>query len=296
MKGQHLLLAIAIAAIWGFNFVVIKVGVGAVPPFLLTGLRFLFAAIPAIFFITRPKESFANVAAYGIVLGVGQFGFLFLAVKLGLSASLASLVMQLQAFFTMLFAWAVLREIPKWFQISGAVVAFSGIGLIAYERWSGPDILPLFLCVIAAAGWAAANIITKRAKPQNTLSFVVWSSLVAPLPLFLLSGLFDNHAQSIAALSHPTSIAMVSIVYLALLSTLFGYAAWNHLLNLYSTSVVAPFSLLVPIFGIVSGVLVLGEIFDIWEMIGAALVMAGLLFSNFGQRLFSNSQLKKAEP
>ena len=296
MKGQHLLLAIAIAAIWGFNFVVIKVGVGAVPPFLLTGLRFLFAAIPAIFFITRPKESFANVAAYGIVLGVGQFGFLFLAVKLGLSASLASLVMQLQAFFTMLFAWAVLREIPKWFQISGAVVAFSGIGLIAYVRWSGPDILPLFLCVIAAAGWAAANIITKRAKPQNTLSFVVWSSLVAPLPLFLLSGLFDNHAQSIAALSHPTSIAMVSIVYLALLSTLFGYAAWNHLLNLYSTSVVAPFSLLVPIFGIVSGVLVLGEIFDIWEMIGAALVMAGLLFSNFGQRLFSNSQLKKAEP
>ncbi len=282
MKLRHVLLAIAIAAIWGFNFVAIKVGVAAVPPFLLTGLRFLISALPAVFFMARPKLPWRFIIGFGFVLGVGQFGFLFLAVKLGLPASLASLVMQLQAPFTMLFAWLALKEIPLQRQLIGAAIAFAGMAVIAYERWAGPDALPLLLCVVASMGWAGANIIAKQAKPENTLAFVVWSSLVPPLPMFLLSFIFEDHAAVAQALLHPSLLAVASVLFLAYASTLFGYGAWNFLFKHYPAGTVAPFSLLVPLFGILSGVLLLGETFDGYEISGAALVIFGLLAANFG--------------
>jgi O-acetylserine/cysteine efflux transporter len=285
MKPVHILLVILIAATWGFNFVVIKVGVHEVPPFLFTGLRFSLAAIPAIFFIERPKEPLSTQIAFGLFLGVGQFGFLFLSIYLGLSASLASLVLQLQACFTMLLAWAILREAPKTAQLIGAAIAFSGIGVIAYQRWSGPEVIPLVLCVLASTGWASANIISKSANIKNPLAFVIWTSLVPPLPMFALSAIFEDHQRISDSLFHPTALGMGATAYLAFLSTLFGYSAWNYLLKRYPAGVVAPFSLLVPLFGIISGVLVLGESFDKYAIIGAALVIAGLLFSNFGARI-----------
>lgn len=292
MSPRHIALAVLIAAIWGFNFVIIKLGVAEMPPFLLLALRFFFAAIPVVFFIARPKVGGSWLAAYGLMLALGQFGFMFMAVKMGLSAGLTSLVLQLQAFFTMLFVWFMLREVPRWFQGVGAAIAFAGISLIAAQRWNGPDVLPLILCVIAAAGWGASNIIAKMAKPQNAVSFTVWSSLWSVAPLLALSFLFEDHAQTLSALLHPTLISITAVVYLAALSTLFGYGAWNFLLTKYSTSVVAPFSLLVPIFGIISGVLILGESFDRFEIAGAALVIVGLLFNNFGGFIIK----KKAEP
>src|SRR5665213_7050 len=297
MKQRHIALAVLIAAIWGFNFVVIKVGVAAIPPFMLLALRFFFAAVPALFFIARPKVSISYLAGYGLMLALGQFGFMFMAVKMGLPVGLTSLVLQLQAFFTMFFAWMVFADIPKWFQIVGAIIAFAGIALIAAVRWSGTEFLPLMLCVIAAAGWGASNIIAKAAKPQNALSFTVWSSLWSPLPLLALSWMFEDHAQTATALAHPTVIAIIAVIYLATLSTIFGYGAWNFLLTKYSAGTVAPFSLLVPIFGILSGVLVLGESFDKFEIAGALLVIAGLIFSNFGGALLTQPHQKKmAEP
>ena len=293
MKPLHLLLAIVIAAVWGFNFVIIKVGVAAVPPFLLTGLRFLLCAVPAVFFIQRPNVSWRYVAGFGLMLSIGQFVFLFLAVYLGMSASLASLVLQLQAFFTMFFAIFALREIPKPVQLLGACLAFGGIGLIALKRWSGPDALPLILCVIGAAGWGASNIIAKLAKPQNAVNFVVWASLAAPLPLFAMSWIFESHNKISAVFWHPTWLGTIAIFYLAYLSTLFGYSAWNYLLNRYPAGTVAPFSLLVPLFGIASGIIVLGEGFDRFEIAGAALVIAGLVVANFDLGIFTR---KRAEP
>ncbi len=293
MKPLHILLALVIAAIWGFNFVVIKAGVAAVPPFLLTGLRFLLAAVPVILFLPRPKVSWVYVVGFGLMLSIGQFAFLFFAVHLGLSASLASLIMQLQAFFTMFFAVFALNEVPRAFQIAGAGIAFAGIGLIAFERWSGPDALPLILCVIAAAGWGASNIIVKLARPDNAVSFVVWASLSAPVPLFAMSWLFEAHDKIAAVFFHPTLIGTIAILYLAYLSTLFGYSAWNYLLRRYPAGIVAPFSLLVPLFGIASGIIVLGEGFDGFEIAGALLVIAGLITANFGQMVFAQ---KRAEP
>lgn len=286
MKPAHLALAVLIAAIWGFNFIAIKLGVDAVPPFFLTAARFLLAAFPAILFIKRPAESFSWVAGFGLMLGVGQFGFLFLAVRLGLPAGLTSLVMQLQAFFTIFFAWMILNEVPKPQQIAGSAVAFAGIGVIAYGRWTGSEILPLALCVLAAAGWAASNIITKMARPRNTLSFVIWSSLAVPIPMLILSYIFEDHVQIVSAVAHPTMTVIVSLLYLAFLSTVFGYGAWNYLFNHYSASTVAPFSLLVPLFGVLGAAIAFGERFDNYEMMGAVLIVVGLLISNFAQKLW----------
>ena len=283
MRPQHIALAVLIAAVWGFNFVAIKWGVTGVPPFFLTAARFALAAFPALLFIARPKENWRWVAGFGLVLGVGQFGFLFLAVRLGLPVGLTSLVMQAQAFWTMLFAWLVLNEVPSARQVWGAIIGFVGIPTIAIGRWTGPDLVPLLLCIIAAAGWAAANIISKKAKPKNTLSFVVWSSLAVPLPMLLMSWIFEDHAQIIAAVTSPTLQVVGSLVYLAFLSTLFGYAAWNYLFNHYAASTVAPFSLLVPLFGILGGIVVFAERFDMFEFAGAVFIIAGLLVSNFGR-------------
>ena len=290
MKVQHVALAVLIAAIWGFNFVAIKLGVTAVPPFLLTALRFMLAAFPAMLFIPRPQENWRWVAGFGVVLGVGQFGFLFLAVRLGLPAGLTSLVMQAQAFWTMLFAWLMLKEVPLPRQLWGAVIGFGGIAIIAAGRWSGADFLPLILCLVAAAGWAAANIVSKMAKPKDTLSFVVWSSLAVPIPMLLLSWMFEDHSQIIAALTSPSLQVIGSLLYLAFLSTLFGYAAWNLLFNHYTASTVAPFSMLIPIFGIIGGIWAFGERFDRYEVVGAILIIGGLLVSNFGGRVPQESK------
>ncbi len=294
MKPAHIALAVLIAAVWGFNFIAIKLGVAAVPPFFFTAARFALAAFPAILFVPRPTESWRWVAAFGLVLGVGQFGFLFLAVRLGLPAGLTSVVVQLQAPFTMLFAWFVLAELPQTRQLWGAAIAFVGMGVIAIPRWAGSDALPLLLSIIAAAGWAAANIITKKAKPQNTLSFVIWSCLWVPIPMLLLSWIFEDHAQIIHAIMLPTPQVVISLIYIAFLSTVFGYGAWNYLIRLYPASTVAPFSLLVPLFGVAGGVLAFGERFDSYEITGGALIIAGLIFSNFGPQRIGLK--KKADP
>ncbi len=294
MKPIHIALAVLIAAVWGFNFIAIKLGVADVPPFFFTAARFMLAAFPAILFVPRPQESWRWVAGFGFVLGVGQFGFLFLAVRLGLPAGLTSVVLQLQAPFTMLFAWALLAEVPLKRQLWGAAIAFVGMGVIAASRWVGAEALPLLLAIIASSGWAAANIITKKAKPQNTLSFVIWSCLAVPIPMLLLSWIFEDHAQVLHALTFPTAKVVISLFYIAFLSTVFGYGAWNYLIRLYPASTVAPFSLLVPLFGVVGGMVAFGERFDHYEICGAALIIAGLLYSNFAP--LANSSKKKAEP
>jgi O-acetylserine/cysteine efflux transporter len=287
IKPAHALLAILVTAVWGFNFVVIKVGVAHVPPLLLTGLRFLFAAIPAVFFVKRPGAGWRWVVGYGVFIGVLQFGLLFVSIRLGMTAALASVVMQLQVFFTIGFAAVLLHETSKPVQILGAAIAFSGMGVIAASRWSGPELLPLLLCLLAALSWGIANLIVKMSDEKNALSMIVWASLAAPLPLFIMSYLFEDHAAIISALTHPSLLTLGSIAFLAWPATIFGFGVWSFLLSRYPANLVSPFALLVPIFGIASGVLILGEPFGSAAMTGSGLVLAGLLLNVFGHRALS---------
>jgi O-acetylserine/cysteine efflux transporter len=274
----HLALGVLVTIIWGFNFVVIRVGLDSFDPYLLATLRFTFCCIPAIFFIKKPAVSFRYLAAYGLVLGVLQFGLLFAGIDAGLSAGLASVVLQLQVFFTIGLAALTLKEKIKPSQAAGMALAVTGMVLIAAGVSDGSaTVLGVLLVTGAAAAWGLANIIAKRAQTDDMLGFMLWSSLIPPIPLFLLTLWLSGPssvADSFASLSW-TSVG--SVLYLVYPTTLFGYAIWNRLLRRYSTTLVAPLTLLVPVFGLASSILVLDERLTGVKVAAVLLVVAGLV-------------------
>jgi O-acetylserine/cysteine efflux transporter len=284
MTTRDTLLVLAVVIVWGVNFVAIRWGVDEVPPLLLTALRYAVAALPAVFFIKRPKVALGILVAYGFAVGVGQFGLLFSAIKLGMPAGLSSLVIQLQAFFTIALAVLFLKERPTLSSLLGAAVAFVGIGVIASERLGGAALVPFLMTIAAAAAWGIANIVTKRAGKIDMLAFVVWSSLVPPVPLYLLSLAFEGPGAVPVALSQITLTGIGSLLFIGWVSTLFGYGAWSVLLARYPASTVAPFTLLVPVTGIGASALLLGERVSGFETIGCVLIFIGLLVNVFGPR------------
>lgn len=279
MPIRHILLALLVVAIWGFNFVVIKLSVEALPPILAAALRFAAAALPAVFFIRPPKAPFWLVVGYGMAFGFALYGFLNLSLAWGMSAGLSSLVLQTQAFFTMGLAFLLLGERPSRFQVGGALVAFAGIGIIALERMAATALVPLGMTLLAALSWGLANVLTKKAGRVNALAFTVWGALVAPIPLLGLSLLVEGPHVVLGALQGFTWSDAALIAFLAYPATLLGGGIWSWLLGRHPASVVAPFTLLVPITGLLSGYLVLGEVITLVEVGGAVLVIAGLVIT-----------------
>ncbi len=277
MPVRHVLLALLVVSIWGFNFVVIKLSVEALPPILAAALRFAAAAFPAILFIRPPKAPWWIVVGFGLSFGFALYALLNLSIAWGMPAGLSSIVLQTQAFFTMMLAFLLLGERPSRFQIMGALVAFGGIAVIASERIEGAGLLPLSLTLLAAVSWGLANVLTKKAGRVNALAFTVWGSLAAPLPLFALSLLTEGWPVIFAALAGFSWSDAGLIAFLAYPATLLGGAIWSWLLGRHPASVVAPFTLLVPITGLASGYLVLGEVVTPIEIAGALLVIAGLV-------------------
>lgn len=285
MSPRHLLLVLAVTTIWGISFVAIRWGVEEVAPLLLTALRYTFAALPAVFFVRRPYVPWRLLILYGLAIGVGQFGLLFVAIRLGMPAGLSSLVIQLQVFFTIFFAMLAFGERPKWPQLSGAVIAFFGILVIATERFQSAALLPLLMTIGAALCWGAGNTVSKRAGRVDMLGFIVWSALVPPLPLLALSLLFEGPGAIGAAVAHISWRGAGSIAFMSYLATLFGFGVWARLLSLYPANVVAPFALFVPVAGIASAAIFLGESVTAPEITGSVLVFVGLLVNVFAGRV-----------
>ena len=278
MRPLHIALAVAVAAVWGFNFVMIKLGLRDVPPVLFSCLRFALAATPLLVLGVRggPPVPWRYIIGIGVSLGVVKFSLLFIGMDIGMPAGLSSLVLQSQAFFTALFAAVVLGDRPGPRQVAGMAVAFGGIGVIALEMPAGDSLLGLGLVVAAAACWGVSNIIMKSAKAPDLFRLMLWVSLVPPVPLFLLSLGMEGPERIVAALTGLSGMGIAALVYIAAGATLFGFAAWGFLLRSYPASQVAPFSLLVPIFGMTSSALVLGETLTAAKLAGAALVFAGV--------------------
>jgi O-acetylserine/cysteine efflux transporter len=283
--------ALVAAVALGLAFIAIKIGVGEAPPILLTALRFAFAAVPAVFFIPPPKVSVGRVALYGILIGVGQFGLLFLAIGQGMPVGLASLIIQLQAFITVFLAWLILDERPSIVQIVAAGIAFLGIAVIGSQRVGGASLAPFLMVVAAAFCWGAGNIVGKLAGRINMFAFTIWSSLAAPLPLLVLSIFFEG-ARASRALLHPSWVLGLCVAGLAYGGTLLGFGLWSRLLAHYPASLVAPFALLIPVVGMISAWLIFAEPLSPAEFIGALLVMAGLSFNVFGERLLAQYRRK----
>ncbi|MDX8037153.1 EamA family transporter [Lentzea sp. BCCO 10_0856] len=289
MSPRHVLLAVLVAAIWGFNFVMLKIGLDEFPPILFSALRFLAAAVPAIFFVGRPSVAWKWVIAVGLVLGVAKFSFLFIGLKAGMPAGLSSLVLQSQVIFTAVFASVVLRERPKMVQITGIALAIAGIGVIAWDYGQSSPLLGFLLLVAAGACWGVSNVIMRYARPADMVRFMVWVSAVAVLPLFALSLLTED----VSALGRMDWAGVGAIGYVAWISTLLGFGIWGFLLRQYESSVVAPFSLLVPVFGMFSAWAFLGENLSGLQAAAGGLVLAGLAIPQLVGRRAARTEVRR---
>ncbi len=288
MTPKDLLLALLVIIVWGLNFVVIKVGLQGMPPMLMGALRFMLAAFPAILFVRRPQVPLRWMLAYGMTISVGQFAFLFYAMYVGMPAGLASLVLQSQAFFTLFFAALFLGERLRGSNLFGLLVAASGLLLIGLQGGQAMTLAGFALTIAAASMWALGNVVTRKLGKVNLVGLVVWGSLIPPLPFLALSLWLEGPeliSQSLRSLSLDS---LLVLAYLAFGATILGYGLWSRLLSLYPASQVAPFSLLVPVVGISSSALLLGERLGGLQMVGAALVMAGLLINVWGGRLLDS--------
>jgi O-acetylserine/cysteine efflux transporter len=270
MPRSHVLLALAVAVVWGVNFVVIHVGLDSFPPLLFAALRFCLVAL-ALPFVPRPGVPLKYVLAVGVFLSAGQFGLLFLGIEKGMPAGLASLVLQLQAAFTVGLAVLLLKEQPKPAQLAGGALALTGIGIIAAGRASAVPLGALALTIGAALSWGFGNVATRKAQSPSPLGLLVWSSLVPPLPLLSLSLLTERGDPIELGVS-----GVAALLYVVVLSTLLGFGAWAWLLSKHPASTVAPFTLLVPVVGIAAAWIALDEVPGAFELIGAAVVLSGL--------------------
>jgi O-acetylserine/cysteine efflux transporter len=278
VKPRHIALAIAIASVWGLNFVFIRLALTDFPPLLLAALRFSIAALPVLF-LPRPPVGWATLIVIGGALFVGQFGLLFPAMAVGMPPGLASIGLQVQAFITIAIASVVLRERPSARQVAGAAAAFAGLAVVAATVGTDGVTLAGFLLLIgAAASWATGNVLLRRAGPVDMLPLVTWMSLVPILPLLALSLALEGPARIADGLASATWLSVGSLLYIALVSTSFGFAAWGHLLKLYPAATAAPFSLLVPVTGTLSSALILGERFGPMRLAGMVLIFIGLGF------------------
>jgi len=279
---SHLLLALAIVAVWGTNFVVIKISLESFPPFLFAALRFVFAFLPAVFFLPRPKVSWINLCVYGLAVGVGQFGILYFAIDGNISPGLASLVVQTQVFFTIGFAMLFAKEQLKLYQAVAVAIAMTGLGIIAVHTDATTTFLGLALVVIAGCSWGVANTASRRAGAINMLSYVVWASAFAIPPLLLISWIFEGGWDSmyVSLTSAPTG-AWLGVLWQSWGNTLFGYGAWAWLLSKHPAAAVAPAPLLVPIFGMGSAAFFLSEPLPLWKILAAGIVILGLMVNLF---------------
>ena len=282
MRARDILAALSVAIVWGLTFIAIKIGVGETSPLMLAALRFFFAAIPLVFFLAPPKAPAWAVALYGLLIGVGQFGVLFVAIHQGFPVGLSALLaIQAQVFFTILLAWVWLGEAPRRAQIIGSLVGFAGMAVIGSERLAGASVGPFLMVVLAGAFWGAGNVLAKSVGKVDMLAFTVWSSLIPPAPLVALS-LATEGTGGLLALAHPGLELAVSVAVLSYGGTLFGYGLWARLLAHHSAAAVAPFALLVPVVAMIAGALLFGENLSALELAGGVLVMAGLALNVFG--------------
>lgn len=291
LSAADLLRVLVVVVIWGLNFVVMKLGLQSLSPMLMGGLRFLAASVPFLLFVRRPALPWRYLIGYGLAQGVGQFGLLFLGLQLGMTAGMASVVMQTQAFFTLLMAAALLGEPARRSQWLGLGIAFGGLLLIAASSGQGAQQMTLagFVLTLGAAFmWALSNLVVRRAAQAaryDPFAFIVWSSLVPVLPFFALAAWTDGPRHVLAQLVALDALALGAVLYLALLATLLAYSLWTRLLQHHPAGRVTPFSLLVPAVGLLAAQAVLGEHPTPGQWSGAVAVLAGMAVNQFGDRL-----------
>lgn len=279
MPIRHQLLALLVAFIWGTNFVFIEVGLRELPPFLFACLRFILVAFPLIFILPHPQVPWWQLISYGVFIGFGQFGLLFWAMQDNVTPGLASLIMQMQVFFTILLAGFLFRETISRSQWLALVISFSGLLLIGVYTDGQTTILGLIILLVASLSWAGGNLVVKRAGRINIIAFIAWSALFAIPPLALMSLYMEGWSAIEQGLTQAGWLSWSVVLWQTVGNTLIGYGLWNMLLSQHKAADVTPWALLVPVFGMLASALVLSEPMPWWKWLAAALIMAGLIIN-----------------
>jgi len=287
LPAMHLLLALIVVTVWGTNFVVIKWGLEDFPPLTFAALRFTFAVLPAVFFLKRPAAPWWNLALYGLLIGVGQFGLLYIAMTQWISPGLASLVVQTQAFFTIGLAMLLTGERVKPYQLVALALAAAGLGWLISHVSAELTLAGLGLVLIAALSWAGGNTVQRGLGPVNMLAYVVWASVFSAPPLFALALINEGWPAMSQAVAHASLSAWAAVLWQSVGNTIFGYTAWGWLLAQHPTATVAPLALMVPVFGMGASAILLGEPLTSWKLAAAGLVMSGLALNMLWPRFAS---------
>ena len=296
MHPKDLLLAVLVTAIWGINFSLIKLGLVSLDPFTLAAFRFLLCAIPLVFFVEKPDVSLMYIATYGLIFGVGLWGIVSLGIYFGISAGVASLVLQFSAFLTVLLGFLLLNEKISRFKKWGSALALAGLVLIITITDGSVTYIGLALVLFGALSWSLANIIVKKSGTKKMFAFLVWSSVFSPIPLFLLGSMTQDENYFSNLLLQLDRNAIYSILFQVYPTTLFGYWVWNSLLKKYPASTVAPLSLLVPIFGLIGSSVLLDEAMGTKKILASILIISGLTISVLGERLYQSYQSVNSRP
>ena len=298
MSLKDTFIGLVIIFIWGFNFVIIAWGVESMPPLLMGGLRFLLVALLGSFFIAKPNIPWRWMALYALTLCFGQFSLLFSALAFGMPAGLASLVLQSQAVFTLLFSFIILKEQVKNSQILAMLIAGVGLYVIGSSGQAhSMTLLGFSLTIAAAIAWGLGNVVNRLINQRGyraNIGLVVWSSWIAMVPFFVTSYWVEGEVAILNSLQNLNALSIIVLFYLAIAASMIGYSLWSYLLTHYPAGQVAPLTLGVPVVGIMSASILLNEQMSEQQIVGIVIVMLGLLVNTFGSKLYRRFRLKSA--
>lgn len=297
LSMEDFLKVLTVVVLWGCNFVAIRIGLDGFPPLFLVGIRFVLVFFPACLFIPRPKVPFWYLLGYGFFMGIAQFGLLFYSMRIGMPAGIASVMLQAHVIFSLPMAAFFLKEELRPIQVGGILISVVGVLYLSglFHQDSPIPPLPFFLMILSAFSFGASNVWFRKLAEYNisqgqrtsAVETLVWSAPYIPLPLFLISWFTETPRAVWQAMNHLTLPSVLSLAYMVILATFVAYGLWTSLISKYSASRIGPFSLMVPLVGVLTSVLFLGETITIQQIIGMVITIAGLVFANLGSLIIA---------
>ncbi|MGE8399332.1 MAG: EamA family transporter [Burkholderiales bacterium] len=278
MSKRDLVAGVLVTVLWGCNFSVIELGLRSLDPYLLTLLRFVFCAMPLVFFVKRPAGiSYGVLALYGVTFGAGLWWVVNFAMYQGLSPGMSSVFLQFSAFFTILLSSLLLGERVSGIHLCGMASAACGLIMILALGGESSTVTGVLLVLIAALAWSLCNLVVKLKRPADMVAFIIWSSLFSVPAIFVLTVAANGWASFAVLAGGIAWEALFSVLFQSYITTILGYLVWNNLMKKYPAAQVAPLSLLVPISGLVASYLFLGEQMSIAKAIAIGFVLLGIL-------------------
>lgn len=273
MNVRDALVALGVMIIWGFNMPFAKYAMAQMSPIMMIALRFALTAALLLPFAKFPRGRMGPIALLSFTLGTVHFSLMFSGIN-GTDAALAAILSQTQVPFAALLAWAAFGDRPGWRGVLGQVVAFAGIFVLAGEPGTASNIGAVMLCIAGSLMWAVSTIQLKKLGPVNGTALNAWIALLAVPQLILVSAFIED--GQVEAIRSADWRLWASIVYQAVGVVIIGYVVWFRMLTRYSVSQTMPYTLLVPLFGVLGGHFFLDEPITWQRVVGGLLIIAGV--------------------